>query len=98
MEHWPRSAVRAYRDSDPAVTAAGVIDAPGVAMSTAFNGLQLVRGRRIADRLEASPCLEPQQAAEQLGYPAIARRRALAAAESEQCRRQVRPYLQGSNR
>ncbi|MCM2424149.1 DUF6292 family protein [Streptomyces sp. RKAG293] len=81
-------------DLDPAVTAAAVVDELKVAMTTAMSGLAQLRGRRIADVLEAEPQLTAEEAAEQLGYPVVARRRALAVAAAEQRARQVRPYLQ----
>ncbi|MGW2404003.1 DUF6292 family protein [Streptomyces sp. NPDC001739] len=49
----------------------------------------------MAELVEAQPTLSLEAAAEQLGYPAVARRRATAAAQIEQRRRAVRPYLQG---
>ncbi|MFE2475355.1 MULTISPECIES: DUF6292 family protein [Streptomyces] len=129
VEHWPRGAVRRFRDSrpgrgvrhgsgrprgsgdmvprdqillrteelldaDPALTAAAVVEQLGVAMTTAMKSLAVLRGRRIADLLERDPHLDLQLAAERLGYPQIARRRAMAAAEAELRVREVRPYLQ----
>ncbi|MFB6808895.1 DUF6292 family protein [Streptomyces sp. NPDC056387] len=129
VEHWPRGAVRRFRDSrpgrgvrhgsgrprgsgdmvprdqvllrtqglldaDPTLTAAAVVEELGVAMTTAMKSLATLRGRRIADLLEHEPHLDPQLAAERLGYPQIARRRALAAAKVEMRMREVRPYLQ----
>ncbi|UQA90731.1 DUF6292 family protein [Streptomyces halobius] len=81
-------------DGDPAVTAAAVVDELGVAMTTAMRGLAQLRGRRIADLVEAEPSLSLDAAAARLGYPAITRRRAIAAAQDEQRRRAVQPYLQ----
>ncbi|WP_405594137.1 DUF6292 family protein [Streptomyces sp. NBC_01410] len=82
-------------DDDPAITLATVADTLGIAkFPTAQAGLAQVRGRRIADLLEAQPHLTPQQAAEQLGYPTITRRGAVAIAEAELRARQALPYLQ----
>ncbi|MFI1501011.1 DUF6292 family protein [Streptomyces platensis] len=82
-------------DADPAVTAAAVVDELSVAISTAMRCLAQLRGRRIADLVEADPALSLDAAAARLGYPAITRRRAIAAAQDEQRRRAIRPYLQG---
>ncbi|MEV7472044.1 DUF6292 family protein [Streptomyces kronopolitis] len=87
--------VAAMLDDDPAVTAAAVVDELGVIMDTALKYLAQLRGRRIADLIEADPSLSPDAAAARLGYPAITRRSALAAAQNEQHRRTVQPYLQG---
>ncbi|MEU4499229.1 DUF6292 family protein [Streptomyces sp. NPDC023998] len=82
-------------DDDPAVTLAAVAETLGIAkFPTAQAGLAQVRGRRIADLLEATPHLTPQQAAEQLGYPTITHRGAVAIAEAELRARQALPYLQ----
>lgn len=75
-------------------SAADVVDALGVSMPTAQQGLAAIRGRRIADLLEARPELSARQAALELGYPTVAHRRALQAAAREQRARQARPYLQ----
>lgn len=82
-------------DADPAVTAAAVVDELGVAMTTATRCLAQLRGRRITELLEADPALSLDSAATRLGYPVITRRRAIAAAQDEQRRRAVQPYLQG---
>ncbi|MFF7234575.1 hypothetical protein [Streptomyces sioyaensis] len=63
-------------------------------MTTAMKYLAQLRGRRIADLLEADPSLSLDTAAAQLGHPAITRRRAIAAAQDEQRRRTVQFYLQ----
>ncbi|MGV9249753.1 DUF6292 family protein [Streptomyces sp. NPDC003710] len=81
-------------DSDPAVTAATVVEELGVAMTTATAALAGLRGRRIADLLEERPQLSALQAAERLGYPPITHRRALAAARSQRVRG-ARPYVRG---
>ncbi|WP_406278203.1 hypothetical protein OHT93_36640 [Streptomyces sp. NBC_00191] len=82
-------------DDDPAITLAAVAETLGIAkFPTAQAGLAQVRGRRIADLLEATPHLTPQQAAEQLGYPTITHRGANVIAEAELRARQARPYLQ----
>ncbi|MEU3464601.1 DUF6292 family protein [Streptomyces sp. NPDC006733] len=81
-------------DLDPAVTAAAVVDELKVASTTAMSGLAQLRGRRIADLLEAEPQLTAEEAAEHLGYPVVARRRALAVTVAEQRARQAHPYLQ----
>ncbi|MFE6894778.1 hypothetical protein [Streptomyces sp. NPDC057694] len=129
VEHWPRHAVRSFRDSrpgrgsqraggrpqgsgdlvpreqildrvtellnqDPAVTATTVVDELGIAMTTATAHLATLRGRHITDLLETEPDLTPLQAAQRLGYPKITHRRALAAADTEQRVRAVRPYVQ----
>jgi len=79
--------------ADPGVTAAAVTDELGVAMTTATTALATLRGRRIADLLEAEPDLVPGTAAERLGYPPITHRGALAAAQAEQRIRAARPYV-----
>ncbi|MFI2189068.1 hypothetical protein [Streptomyces sioyaensis] len=63
-------------------------------MTTAMKCLAQLRGGRIADLVEADSSLSLDAAAAQLGYPAITRRRAIAAAQDEQRRRTVRPYVQ----
>lgn len=80
-------------DEDPAITAAAVREELGVDMKVALTALARLRGQRIADLLESEPDLEPDQAAERLGYPPITRRGALAAVAREQRARAVRPYL-----
>lgn len=80
--------------ADPARTAGDVVDALGVSMPTAQQGLATMRGRRIADLLQTRPELPPRQAALELGYPTVAHRRALQAAEREQHARRALPYLQ----
>ncbi|MDQ8707582.1 DUF6292 family protein [Streptomyces sp. LHD-70] len=82
-------------DEEPAISSAGVVDALGVHQATAQNALAQLRGQRIAELIEAEPQLDPRQAALQLGYPAAAHRRSLAAAAVELRARQTRPYLEG---
>ncbi|MFF0629533.1 hypothetical protein [Streptomyces sp. NPDC004296] len=81
-------------DADPAVTAATVVEHLGIATTTAMAGLAQLRGQRMAALVEAAPELSLDAAADQLGYPVGARRRATAAAQDEQRRNRVRPYLQ----
>ncbi|MFF0630607.1 hypothetical protein [Streptomyces sp. NPDC004296] len=81
-------------DANPAITAAAVVDELDIAMTTAQAGLLQLRGQRMADLVEADPTLSLDAAAEQLGYPRVARRRATAAAQVEQRRRATLPYLQ----
>ncbi|MBV7674090.1 hypothetical protein STHAL_32095 [Streptomyces halstedii] len=127
-EHWPRRAVRAYKDSrpgrgagggrrvgsgdmiprdqilpritellddNPAITLTEVADILGVAkFPTAQAGLAQIRGRRVADLLEAEPGLTPDEAAIRLGYPKVTHRGAATIAEAELHIRRTRPYLQ----
>ncbi|HBF81797.1 MAG TPA: hypothetical protein DD420_18240 [Streptomyces sp.] len=127
-EHWPRHAVRAYKESrpgrgagggrrvgsgdmiprdeilpritellddNPAITLTEVADTLGIAkFPTAQAGLAQIRGRRVADLLEADPELTPAEAATRLGYPAVTHRGAAAIAEAELRTRRARPYLQ----
>ncbi|MYS39648.1 hypothetical protein K388_07183 [Streptomyces sp. KhCrAH-43] len=128
-EHWPRYAVRAFKDSrpgarpgpgrrrgsgdmvprdqlqpriaelldvNPAVTAAEVTDVLGASFLAAQAGLVRVRGRRVADLMEAEPDLTGPQAAERLGYPKATHKGAVAAAEAELHARSAVPYLQNA--
>ncbi|MEV5204384.1 DUF6292 family protein [Streptomyces sp. NPDC053720] len=82
-------------DENPAITLTEVADTLGIAkFPTAQAGLAQVRGRRMADLIEADPGLSPQQAAEQLGYPPITHRGASVIAEAELHARRSHPYLQ----
>ncbi|WP_351233907.1 DUF6292 family protein [Streptomyces sp. NPDC002133] len=82
-------------DNNPAITLTEVADTLGIAkFPTAQAGLAQVRGRRIADQVEADPDLTPLQAAEHLGYPTVTHRGAVAIAEAELRARQARPYVQ----
>ncbi|MFE6225828.1 DUF6292 family protein [Streptomyces sp. NPDC057854] len=61
---------------------------------TAQAGLATLRGRRIADLVEADPALDPKEAARRLGYPTVTHRGAIANAEGELRARSAKPYLQ----
>ncbi|MFG2332841.1 hypothetical protein ACGFMM_24885 [Streptomyces sp. NPDC048604] len=52
-----------------------------------------LRGRRIADLVEAQPELTPAETAARLGYPAITHRGAPTIAEAELRSRRARTYL-----
>ncbi|WP_436846731.1 hypothetical protein [Streptomyces litmocidini] len=83
------------RDADPAITLETVADTLGIAkFPTAQSGLATLRGRRIADLVEAQPDLDPKAAAIQLGYPAVTHRGAITIAERELHARSAKPYLQ----
>ncbi|MEJ8639938.1 DUF6292 family protein [Streptomyces sp. MS2.AVA.5] len=82
-------------DDNPAITLTEVADTLGIAkFPTAQAGLAQLRGRRIADLVEATPELTPFGAAERLGYPTVTHRGAAAIAEAELRIRRARPYLQ----
>lgn len=82
-------------DADPAVTVETVSDTLGITkFPTAQAGLATLRGRRIADLVEAQPDLDPKAAALQLGYPTITHRGAITVAERELRARSDQPYLQ----
>ncbi|MFI8515302.1 DUF6292 family protein [Streptomyces sp. NPDC085460] len=82
-------------DADPAITLEAVADTLGITkFPTAQAGLVTLRGRRIADLVEARPGLGLKEAALQLGYPALTHRGAIKAAEGELHARSVKPYLQ----
>ncbi|MFF5446327.1 hypothetical protein [Streptomyces sp. NPDC012888] len=82
-------------DADPAITVDAVADTLGITkFPTAQSGLATLRGRRIADLVEAEPDLDPKAAARRLGYPAGTHRGAIARAERELYARSVKPYLQ----
>lgn len=68
-------------DADPAVTAAHVVDVLGVATPTARKHLLQERAERIAALMRSEPDLDADQAADRLGYPPVARRMALKAAQ-----------------
>ncbi|MEU8623052.1 hypothetical protein [Streptomyces sp. NPDC048623] len=80
-------------DDDPAITATHVVDALGVHRDTAQRALTLLRGRRIADRLEHDPTLTPEQAAAELGYPTSQTQNALTQAATELRARAATHYL-----
>ncbi|WOX26363.1 DUF6292 family protein [Streptomyces solicathayae] len=82
-------------DDNPAITLTEVADTLGITkFPTAQAGLALLRGRRIADLVEAEPGLTPIDAAERLGYPTITHRGAATIAEAELRARGTRLYLQ----
>ncbi|AJF70466.1 DUF6292 family protein [Streptomyces vietnamensis] len=82
-------------DADPAITLETVAETLGIAkFPTAQSGLATLRGRRIADLVEAQPGLDPKAAALQLGYPTITHRGAITIAERELHARSAKPYLQ----
>ncbi|MGW6571974.1 DUF6292 family protein [Streptomyces sp. NPDC054945] len=82
-------------DADPAVTVETVSDTLGITkFPTAQSGLATLRGRRIADLVEAQPDLDLKAAALQLGYPTITHRGAITIAERELRARSAQPYLQ----
>ncbi|MFJ8162190.1 DUF6292 family protein [Streptomyces sp. NPDC096136] len=82
-------------DADPAVTLESVAGTLGIAkFPTAQSGLVTLRGRRIADLVEARPGLDPRTAALRLGYPTSTHRGAIVMAERELRARSVLPYLQ----
>ncbi|MFD3538364.1 DUF6292 family protein [Streptomyces sp. NPDC058662] len=82
-------------DADPTITLETVADTLGVAkFPTAQSALAALRGRRIADLLQADPGLDPKAAAVQLGYPTVTHRGAIVLAERELDARTVQPYLQ----
>lgn len=84
-------------DTNPAIGLAEVSDTLGIAQApTAQNGLAKVRGRRIADLVQAEPGLTAAQAAERLGYPKATHKRAVAEAEAELRARSALPYLQNA--
>ena len=80
-------------DRDPAITGAAVRDELGLSPEPTQNALARLRGRRMADLVEAEPDLSLEEAAKRLGYPPITRRGASAAAEKELHSRPVLPYL-----
>ncbi|MEV8536145.1 DUF6292 family protein [Streptomyces sp. NPDC051211] len=82
-------------DDNPAITVEAVSDTLGITkFPTAQTGLATLRGRRIADLVEAQPGLDPKDAAIQLGYPTATHRGAIAIAERELGARSAKPYLQ----
>ncbi|ROQ65203.1 hypothetical protein EDD95_8057 [Streptomyces sp. CEV 2-1] len=81
-------------DSNPAITVTEVADILGVAFPTAQAGLVQVRGRRIADLVEAERDLTTVEAAERLGYPKATFKGVVAAAQAELHARSALPYLQ----
>ncbi|MFE5483028.1 DUF6292 family protein [Streptomyces sp. NPDC056527] len=82
-------------DADPAITVDAVADTLGITkFPTAQSGLATLRGRRIADLVEAQPDLDPKAAALQLGYPTSTHRGAIAIAQRELHARSAKPYLQ----
>lgn len=87
--------IAALLDADPAVTVEAVSNTLGITkFPTAQSGLATLRGRRIADLVEAQPDLDPKAAALQLGYPTITHRGAITIAERELRARSAQPYLQ----
>ncbi|GGR41436.1 DUF6292 family protein [Streptomyces roseolus] len=84
-----------FLDADPTVTVETVAEALGITkFPTTQTGLVTLRGRRIADLVEAEPGLDPKGAALGLGYPTTTHRGALKVAEQELHARRVTPYLQ----
>ncbi|ORT54186.1 DUF6292 family protein [Streptomyces sp. CB03238] len=80
-------------DEDPAISAAGVVDALGVHRDTAQDALTQLRAGRIADLMQDDSTLTPEQAATALGYPASQVRRALVLAQAVLRGRRIAPYL-----
>ncbi|GAA2345167.1 hypothetical protein OKJ48_40020 [Streptomyces kunmingensis] len=82
-------------DADPALTLARLTEELGIANSTATRVLPRLRGERIADLCAAHEDLTPEQAAEELGYPAAVRKAAIAYAGTVLRGRRLRGYVQG---